>query len=82
MKIVIYSTEMSRREYASSTDALSLISRKSECAVLVVAGLDFGALEAVEGDLQAEAAVGAGRRGHVTVTRTVHLGRNLIIMPR
>ena len=46
----------------------SLIPRKGQCTVLVEAGLHFGALGAVEGELQAEAAVVAGRRDHVTVT--------------
>ena len=48
----------------------NLIPRKGQCTVLVEACLHFGALGAVEGELQAEAAVGAGRRGHVTVTGT------------
>ena len=58
---------MSMQKYLLSC---SLIPRKGQCTIFVEAGLHFGALGAVEGELQAEAAVGAGRRGHVTVTRT------------
>ena len=46
-----------------------LIPGKGQCAALIVAGLDFGALEAEEGHPHADAAVGAGARGHVAVRR-------------
>ena len=61
------------RSLRYSVTAVSLIPGKCQGAVLVVAGLDFGALEAEEGDLHLNAAVDAGARGDAAVTRAGHL---------